>query len=78
MTIFTLFLSIGATLVEKQESMSVLAYRTAMFTRMKNQHLPKNEAELLKKPKPKNKPQSLKDQLAMAKFMTQVMGKAVH
>lgn len=78
MTIFTLFISIGATLIEKQENMSVLAYRTAMFTRMKNQHLPKNEAELLKKPKPKNKPQSLKDQLAMAKFVTKALGGTVN
>ena len=78
MTAFTVFLTIKAAAIEQQENMSVLAYRTAMFTRMKNQDLPKNEAALLKKPEPKKKPQSLKDQLAMAKFVTQVMGKAVH
>ncbi|RWN33428.1 hypothetical protein [Mesorhizobium sp.] len=63
---------------EQQEGMSVLAYRTAMFTRMKHSFLPKNEAELLKKPEPKKKPQTIQDQLAMAKFVTQIMSKAVH
>jgi hypothetical protein len=58
---------------ERQEGMSTAAYRTAVFTRMKHNLLPKNERELLKKPEPKKKPQSIQDQLAMAKFMTQVM-----
>ena len=78
MTAFTVFLTIKAAAIEQQENMSVLAYRTAMFTRMKNQYLPKNEAALLKKPEPKKKTQSLKDQLAMAKFVTQIMSKQVH
>ena len=62
----------------EQKSMSSVAYRTALFTRMKHTSLPKNERELLKKPEPKKKPQSIQDQLAMAKFVTKMMGGTVH
>ncbi|TIL91466.1 MAG: hypothetical protein E5Y73_17465 [Mesorhizobium sp.] len=72
MTAFNVILAYAEKMDEKQESMSVLAYRTAIFTRMKNQYLPKNEAALLKKPEPKKR-QTLADQLAMAKFVTQMM-----
>ncbi len=64
--------------------MSVLAYRTGLYTssfylsRWKLNKLPKNEAELLKKPEPKKKTQSIQDQFAMAKFVTQIMSKQVH
>lgn len=58
--------------------MSTVSYRTAVFTRMKHNLLPKNEAELLKKPEPKKKPQTIQDQLAMAKFVTKMMGGTVH
>lgn len=62
----------------EQRNISTLAYRTAVFTRMKHNLLPKNEAELLKKPEPKKKPQTIQDQLAMAKFVTKMMGGTVH
>jgi len=70
--------AIEAIVGQQQEDISVLAYRTAVFTRMKNQFLPKNERELLKKPEPEKKAQSLEDQLAMAKFVTKMMGGTVH
>ena len=69
---------------EQNEDMSVLAYRTGLYTssftlsRTKLNKLPKSEAELLKKPEPKKKPQSIQDQLAMAKFVTKIMSKQVH
>lgn len=59
-----------------EENTSRLAYRTAMYQRMKHQYLPKSERELFGKAKPKK--QSLKDQYAMAKLVTQVMSKQVH
>lgn len=59
-----------------QENMSRLAYRTAIYQRMKPNHLPKTEEAIFAKAKPKR--QSLKDQLAMAKFMTTVMSKEIH
>jgi hypothetical protein len=59
-----------------QENMSRLAYRTAVYQRMNHKHLPKTEEAIFAKAKPKR--QSLKDQLAMAKFMTKVMSKEVH
>lgn len=80
MTAWTVVETFNASRLQKQEDMSVLAYRTAVFTRMKNQHLPTNEAALLKKAKPKAdlKPQTIKDQRAMAKFITNVMGGTRH
>ena len=59
-----------------QENMSRLAYRTAIYQRMSHKHLPKNEAAIFAKAKPKR--QSVQDQFAMAKFMTAVMSKEVH
>lgn len=58
--------------------MSILAYRTALFTRTKK--FPRSEAELLKKARPKAapKPQTIRDQLAMAKFITTAMGGTMH
>lgn len=61
-----------------QQHISTLAYRTAIFTRMKHNRLPENEAALLKKPEAKKPAQTIQDQFAMAKFMTQVMSKQVH
>lgn len=70
---------------ERGEDMSILAYRTGLFSssfslsRTKLAQLPKSEAELLKKPEPKKKTtQTIQDQLAMAKFMTKMMGGTVH
>ena len=69
---------LNAVVVSRSEEMSILAYRTALYTRTKK--FPRSETELLNKAKPKAapKPQSLKDQLAMAKFVTQMMGGTVH
>jgi hypothetical protein len=78
MTAFLVVEAFIATAKEKNEDMAVLAYRTAIFTRMKHTSLPKNERELLKKPEPKKKPQSIQDQYAMAKFVTKMMSKEVH
>lgn len=83
----TAFMVVGAfisTAKERHEDMSILAYRTGLYTssfwlsRMKLNHLPKSEAELLKKPEPKKKTQSIQDQLAMAKFVTHIMSEQVH
>lgn len=69
---------------ERNDETSVLAYRTGLYnssfmlSRTKLNHLPKSEAELLKKPEPQKKNQSIQDQLAMAKFVTQIMSKQVH
>ncbi|RWO20656.1 hypothetical protein [Mesorhizobium sp.] len=62
----------SAVFTEREKGITVLAYRTAIFTRMKHNYLPKNEAALLKRPEPKKR-QTLADQLAMAKFVTQMM-----
>ena len=69
---------LNAVVVSRSEEMSILAYRTALFTRTK--HFPKSETELLNKAKPKAapEPQTMKDQLAMAKFVTVALGGTVH
>lgn len=79
MTAFTVVQAFNASRLQQQQDISVLAYRTALFTRMKHTSLPKNEADLLKKAKPKAAPkrQSLEDQLAMAKFVTRALGGTV-
>jgi hypothetical protein len=68
----------NASIVSRSEEMSILAYRTALYTRTKK--FPKSEADLLKKAKPKAapKPQTIQDQLAMAQFITVAMGGTVH
>jgi hypothetical protein len=78
MTAFMVVEAYVTTVEAEQKAMSTVAYRTALFTRMKHTSLPKNEAALLKKPEPKKKAQSLQDQFAMAKVMTQMMSKEVH
>jgi hypothetical protein len=84
MTAFTIIQCFNTSLVQRNEEMSILAYRTGLYassfrlSRVKLNKLPMSEAELLKKPKPKNERQSLKDQLVMAKFVTQAMGGTVH
>lgn len=78
MTAFMVVESYITSMNAEQQHISTLAYRTAIFTRMKHTSLPKNEAALLKKPEPKKKPQSIQDQLAMAKFVTKIMSKQVH
>ena len=72
MTAFNIYRAFNAS----QENMSRLAYRTAIYQRMSHKHLPKNEAAIFAKAKPKR--QSVQDQFAMAKFMTAVMSKEVH
>jgi hypothetical protein len=70
---------LNAVVVSRSEEMSILAYRTALFTRTK--HFPKSETDLLKKAKPKKaepRRQSIEDQLAMAKFVTVALGGTVH
>ena len=69
---------LNAVVVSRSEEMSILAYRTALYTRTKK--FPRSETDLLKKAKPKAapKPQTMKDQLAMAKFITAAMGGTVH
>lgn len=84
MTAFTVVQCFNASLVQRNEEMSILAYRTGLYSssfrlsRVKLNKLPMSEAELLKKPEPKKATQSLKDQLAMAKFVTKFMGGTVH
>lgn len=84
MTAFTVVQSFNAALVQRNEEMSIMAYRTGLYassfrlSRVKLNKLPMSEAELLKKPTKKTDRQSLKDQLAMAKFVTRFMGGTVH
>lgn len=59
-----------------EENMTRLAYRTAIYQRLKPKNLPKSENEIFQKAKPKR--QSIRDQYAMAKLVTQVMSKEVH
>lgn len=85
MTVFTVVAAFDAALVQRNEEMTLLAYRTGLYassfrlSRVKLNKLPMSEAELLKKPKAKNesKRQSLEDQLAMAKFVTRALGGTV-
>lgn len=75
MTAFSIYQAFKAS----QENLSRLAYRTAVYTRMKREHLPKSENDLIAKARPKTaQRQSIQDQRAMAKFITQVMSKQVH
>jgi hypothetical protein len=56
-----------------QENLSRLAYRTAVYQRMNHKHLPKNEEAIFAKAKKKTaapKPQNVRDQYAMFKFLT--------
>lgn len=54
-----------------QETMSRLAYRTAVYQRMSHKHLPKTEDAIFAKAKVKKpKVQSAADQYAAFKFLT--------
>lgn len=63
-------------LAARSEAATRQAYRTAVYHRMSHKHLPKNEAAIFAKAKPKK--QSLGDQYKMARLMTSMMSKEKH
>ena len=60
-----------------RENMSRLAYRTAIYQRISHKHMPKTEEAIFAEAK-KAERQSITDQFAMAKLITQAMSKEVH
>jgi hypothetical protein len=67
----------GARRSEASENITRIAYRTARLSRVAHKSFPKSEAALFNAVKPKKR-QSIADQYANAKLITQVMSRGNH
>jgi hypothetical protein len=77
MTVHGVVTAAGARRSEASENITRLAYRVARLSRVAHKHFPKSEAALFQSGKPKKR-QSLADQYANAKLITQVMSRGNH
>lgn len=76
MTVHGIVTASGARRANESENLTRLAYRTARLTRVSHKHFPKTEAALFQDSKPKR--QSLADQFANARLISQVMSRGNH
>ena len=77
MTVHGVVTAVGARRLEESENLTRLAYRTARLSRVSHKHFPRTEAALFKN-SAKPKRQSLADQYASARLITQVMSRGNH
>lgn len=66
-------MSVMKALQASNQNLSRLAFRTAYYTRIQPKHLPKSEDAIFKTGKAAKPRQSMKQQLAMAKLITQAL-----
>jgi hypothetical protein len=77
MTVHGVVTAAGARRSEASENIPRIAYRTARLSRVAHKSFPKSEAALFNAVKPKKR-QSIADQYANAKLITQVMSRGNH
>jgi thiamine biosynthesis lipoprotein ApbE len=77
MTVHGVVTAAGARRSEASENITRIAYRTARLSRVAHKSFPKSEAAQFNAVKPKKR-QSIADQYANAKLITQVMSRGNH